>query len=127
MPRPGAPLPCAGSVQRPRGGGRQPVAAITASNLAESPGPARAAAVPASAIPVATASVCPAGAVSIFNAAKLRAADFYVIGVKAGASRHRYAADGLDRLAPARQRLLMQVRLIGSGALPSRRSLQSSD
>ena len=34
--------------------------------------------------------------------------------VKAGASRHRCAAYGLDRLSPARQRLSMQVRMIGS-------------
>ncbi|OYV51946.1 MAG: hypothetical protein B7Z78_07170 [Rhodospirillales bacterium 20-60-12] len=34
--------------------------------------------------------------------------------VKAGASRHRCAAYGLDRLSPARQRLPMQVRMIGS-------------
>jgi hypothetical protein len=34
------------------------------------------------------------------------------------ALRPRFAADGLDRLLPARQGLVMQVRLIGSGALP---------
>jgi hypothetical protein len=32
--------------------------------------------------------------------------------------RPRCAACGLDRLSPARQGLVMQVRLIGSGALP---------
>src|SRR5437016_4959949 len=34
--------------------------------------------------------------------------------VKAGALRHRCAAYGLDRLSPARRRLPIQVRMIGS-------------